>query len=167
MEDVRKNILAMPLSEFPGNQENLTERINKILDNIANSKDKSTEKFGIQQILENSKTNFEKNTLAILIGQDRNYPINKTTTIIGRKSPKTNCDIDISSNHEISSKVSRNHCKLTLSTDFEFYIHVEGSFILVNGILIKKDEIVHLKDYDVLEIGSRLFIFYKNPEICG
>lgn len=120
----------------------------------------------MNEIFNEISENIKENTLALLIGQSKNYRIEKLSTTLGRISPKTQVDINLADDNSIfQSKISRNHCIITLATDYKFYIKVLGNYIILNGIILEKGQTARLNNYDVLDIGSKLLVFYENPKI--
>lgn len=103
--------------------------------------------------------------LALLYGSNVVLYMKKPRITLGRESPKKKPDIDLT-DFSLQS-ISRNHCDISLRSDYHFYIEPNCGVVLVNGKIVRKGGIVQLKDFDIIDIGGAPFFFYENSRIIN
>lgn len=99
-------------------------------------------------------------TLAGLIGRRGLIEMEKATVTLGRATPLTHPDIDLSG--YCMQSIARIHCEVSLRSDLEFYLKVFARDVLVDGQLFKTGDIVRLRDGCMVDVGVP-FIFVENP----
>lgn len=101
-------------------------------------------------------------TLAALIGRRGVIEIAKATVTLGRATPLTHPDIDLSG--YCMQSIARIHCEVSLRSDLQFYLRVFARDVIIDGQLFKTGDVIRIRDGCMIDVGVP-FIFVENPEM--
>lgn len=104
----------------------------------------------------------EMDTIAVLFCEQTEFRMKSREITIGRASPNTIVDIDLSLIKQ-SKKISRIQCKICLIEDDLFYLFNKGTLdIRVNGEQVNQNEKIQIKDKSLIQIDSISLLFLVN-----
>jgi hypothetical protein len=84
---------------------------------------------------------------------------------LGRASPKTKPDIDLSGYHV--QAIARIHCAVALKADFQFYAEVIGPDLIIDGNIFFCGTFVRLHDGSVIDFAGIPLMFFENGEVMS
>lgn len=165
--ETQQSVEGLELEPFPGNFADPVEEVRKLMDQQVDIEQVNIKKE-IDSLIANAFNDAPPKTYAALIGQFCIHYIDKAVVKIGRNSPKIKVDIDVEDTEKNDlSKISRHHCTLFLAKDLKFYIKIFGKTIIINGELFNQDQVILMKNHDIIDIGGQPLIFVENQEIMS
>jgi hypothetical protein len=108
---------------------------------------------------------FQKSQLAAFVGRLGIEVMAQSKVTLGRASPRTKPDIDLSGYHV--QEIERIHCAVALKADFQFYAEVIGPDLIIDGDIFVRGTFVRLHDGAVIDVAGIPFMFFENKELMS
>lgn len=114
----------------------------------------------VTAIKEKALAGLKPNVLAVLIGRRGAIHMTKSSVTMGRATPLTHPDIDLSG--YCMQSIARIHCEVSLRSDLEFYLKCCARDVIIDGTLFRSGDFVRLRDGCMIDVGVP-FLFVENP----
>jgi hypothetical protein len=121
-----------------------------------------TEQFfdTVGQLHDHIQPRFGRCDFYALRGRGQPFFCSRAHITIGRRTPSNSVDVDLSVFG--LRQISRVHARITMCIDLNFYLDVVGRFVIVNGVVVRNGNVVKLRDRDVVDIGTYVFMFVEH-----